>query len=703
PLFCLHFGRVEPRSIIFMNISYNWLKELIDIDLPPKLLAEQLTLVGLELDGLHQIGEDHIFDIEVTSNRGDCLSHLGVAREISAFSDKDVISPHSRNEQPDTNDPNLVKIESPDACLRFTARIIRDVKIGPSPKWLVERLEAIGERSINNAADISNFVMHELGQPMHVFDLNKVEGRSIIVRYAKSGEKITTLDEVERELSTSMVVVCDKSKPLAVGGVMGGFDSGVTDDTTDILLEVAYFDRDNIRETSRALNLSTEASYHFERGVDIENLVKASNRAAELICELAGGTAAEFVDVYPTKAAATEIEAPCLKDEVRRLSGLDVEDAEISRILSKLGLEKLSETKYKSPTWRHDLAIDEDLVEEVVRIVGYDKVGEELPYALSAGEYQPSEIRKRKLRQTLASIGFDEGLSYSFIDERHDQIFEIVPGVIGGDEIAPFISIKDPIIEGSSRMRPTLLPGLLSSARVNFNHQNRNLKLYEIGKVFANSGSEVDLPDEVELMGLLITGELFTVNAGVSAHTNDFFDLKGAIDSAIDSLNAAPLLYKSADIKHLQKGQSAELFFEDKKVGFAGLLNDEITASYKFRQNVFVAEIALQTILEAGELPSNYQPLPVFPGVTRDISMQIKRTLSFDDVKEAIREMNFELCRNVEFADVFEGKGLPDDERSLTIRLEYRSDERTLTEEEVEKIHEQILSGLKVTLGIRQR
>ncbi len=686
-----------------MKISYNWLKELIDIELAPEKLAEKLTLVGLELDAIQQISDDHIFDIEVTSNRGDCLSHLGVAREISAFSDKTINMPRSKSDRPETGSTELVTIKCPDFCHRFTARIIRNVKIGPSPKWLVERLEAIGERSINNAADISNYVMHELGQPMHVFDLNKLDGNSIVVRFARSDEKIITLDEVERPLSTSMVVVCDINNPVAIGGVMGGFNSGVTDETTDILLEVAYFDRDNIRETSRELNLSTEASYHFERGVDIENLVAASNRAAELLCELAGGTAEDFVDVYPTQFSRTEIEAPNLRDEVKRLSALEIEESEISRIMKKLGLEGISKTKYLSPTWRHDLAIDEDLVEEVVRITGYDKIGEELPFALAAGEYQPAETRKRILRQTLANIGFDEALSYSFIDARHDETFKIVSGVLDMTETDPFVSINDPIIEGSSRMRPSLLPGLLNSIRVNFNHQNRTLKLYEIGKVFGNSQTESRLPNERELMGIIITGNSFVANAGLNAPTFDFFDLKGSLEASMNAIGSRPITYKNAELKHLRSGQSAELFLGDDSIGYAGLLNEEISAAHKFKQPVFVAEVDLQKILEAGQLPSTYRPLPIYPVVTRDVSVQIKRSVSFDEVKRTIDAMGFELCRSVEFADVFEGQGLPDDERSLTIRIQYRSAIRTLTEDEVERVHEQILSGLEVTLGVKQR
>ncbi len=684
-----------------MKISYQWLKDLIDVDLSPDDLAEKLTLVGLELDGKHEVGDDFILDIETTSNRGDCLSHLGVAREISVFSNKDLnLNDLSLAE---TLNENLVTIQDADLCHRFTARIIKNVKIAPSPDWLVKRLEAIGERSINNVADITNYVMHELGQPMHAFDLNKLSGNKIVVRRAKSGEQITTLDEIERKLDQSMLMICDAEKPVAVGGVMGGFDSSITEDTTDVLLEVAYFDRDSIRQTSRKLNLTSEASYHFERGVDIENLIRASDRATNLICELAGGTAGDFADVYPTKFVQNEIKAENLKAEVKRLSGLDVEQSEIERILAKLGIKKINETTYLSPTWRHDLAIDEDLVEEVVRIVGYDKIGEELPYALSSGEYQPTENRKRNLRRTLAVLGFDEAISYSFIDSKHDEVFEISPNLIEEELDETFVSIKDPIIEGATRMRPSLLSGLLEAVRVNFNQKNKIIKLFEIGKVFAKTKSENGLPKEKELLSIVVTGNENFEQKTLSTRELDFFDLKGALDASLDAVKLPALEYSASDAKHLQSGQSAETFFNGQSVGRLGKLDSEIAAKYKFKQPVYIAEIDLQTLLENADKPAFYQPLPIYPSVIRDVSLLTKRSLSYDEIRKSITSQNFELCRNVNFVDVFEGKGMADDERSITIRLEYRSDERTLTEEEVESVHQQILGNLESNLNVKQR
>lgn len=692
-----------------MNISYNWLKDLIDIYLPADELGLALTRVGLAVEGVHPHGKDFVFDIDLTSNRPDCLSHLGVAREIAAITgarSKQTPQAETSIEMPlpPVLAGEVVVVESPQLCHRFTARIIRSVKIGPSPQWLVDRLEAIGERSINNVADITNFVMHELGQPMHSFDLDKLAEGRIVVRAAKSDEAITTLDEVERKLDDSMLMICDAEKPVAVGGIMGGLDSSITDGTTNVLLEVAYFDRANIRATSRKLGLATEASYRFERGVDINNLKAASDRATQLIVELAGGEAEEFIDVYPTPYHPREVRSPDVPTAVKRLTGLDVEEGECLRILTALGIREneLASKLFAVPSWRHDIAIEEDLVEEVARHVGYENIKEELPPAFSAGEYQLAEARKRRLRSTLSDNGFDEAIGYSFIDAKHDGVFATVPGLVNENLSDPYVTLQDSVIEGAVRMRPTLLPGMLDAIRLNLNHRRRDIKLFEIGKTFAAIG-DGELPVERELLAIAMSGGELNEGREMPARPSDLYDAKGAIEAALETVGVSSEGFGADEIKHLRKGQSAAILYHGEKIGSLGRLNEEIASNYKFRQPVYVAEIDLQRILAQPVEPVRYTPLPRFPSIVRDVSFAVNRDVTFSAVRSAITDQNIKQCRSVGFVDIFEGKGLGENERSLTIRIEYQSDDRTLTEEEIEPIHRGIVESVEASLKIHQR
>jgi len=693
-----------------MNISYNWLRELVDFDLPVEVLAKKLTSVGLAVEGIHAAGDDFIFDIDLTSNRPDCLSHLGIAREVAAVTgsklkatDVQVTTIGEMAGATSQNHP-LVIIEDADLCHRFTARIIRDVKVGPSPEWLVRRLESIGERSINNVADVTNYVMHELGQPMHAFDLDKLVGNRIVVRRGRTGESITTLEEVERKLDESMLAICDAEKPVAIAGIMGGASSGIGDSTTNVLLEVAYFKRENIRQTSRKLTLSTEASYRFERGVDIENLTRASNRATDLVCQLAGGRPAEFVDVYPTPRAPVEVISSNISTATKRLTGLAISNVECHRVLNSLGIRKEEGVdRYVSPSWRYDIAIEEDLVEEVARLSGYDSITDELPPAFGAGEYQASETRKKLLRRALVDLGFDEAISYSFIDTSFDGVFELVPQLVDERCEEKFVTLQDSVIEGATRMRPSLLPGLLEAIRLNLNHQRRNLRLFEIGRVFAQAASEHGLPIEREQFALAITGAEIIEGKAAPIRELDFYDAKGAVEAALDAVGSGHAQFTAADVKHLRRGQAAAVSVAGETVGFIGRLSEDISAAYKFKQPVFLAEIDLQKILRLEPATVAYRPLPKYPGIVRDVSLLTRRDVSFADIQRAIEEQRFELVRGVQYVDTFEGKGVEEGSRSLTIRLEFRSDERTLVESEIEELNRRIIGSLEEQLGIRQR
>src|SRR6266852_6174738 len=413
-----------------MLISYNWLRELTGTKLDPQDVGDRLTNVGLAVDVVEARGDDQVLDVEVASNRPDCLSHVGVARELAVIENSQVSIPQSQvpKTQGKPAEISAVEIRDPDLCPRYAARVVRGVKIAPSPDWLVKKLEAIGQRPINNFADITNYVLHELGQPLHAFDLAKLTDHRIVVRRAAKNEVIKTLDGVERKLDGEMLVIADAKRPVAVAGVMGGEDSEISNTTTDVLIESAYFDPASVRRTAKLLGLHTEASHRFERGTDLEGVLWAQERCVALICEIAGGGATEdALDVYPKVKAPTSVELR--PKRIKAITALQVAPDEIKRILTALGFvlrtDDASRLIFNIPSWRRDVAIEEDLVEEVARHTGYDKIATALPPASLAGEYHSSESQKRALRLALAARGFDEAIDLSFIAATND--FELIP------------------------------------------------------------------------------------------------------------------------------------------------------------------------------------------------------------------------------------------------------------------------------------
>jgi phenylalanyl-tRNA synthetase beta chain len=708
-----------------MNISYNWLRELAGIEAEPRELARRLTMAGLAVDAVHEAGDDFVLDIDLTSNRPDCLSHLGVAREAAALTRAELRPPDTEALPAEGRAESLthVEIEDPELCPRYAARVVRGVRVGPSPEWLAGRLQAIGQRPINNVADATNFVMHELGQPLHAFDLSTLAERRIVVRRARAGEKLRTLDGVERTLDAEMLVIADASRAVAVAGVMGGEETEISDGTTDVLIESAYFDPASVRRTSKALGLQTEASYRFERGTDYEGVRRAQDRCVALICQLAGGTATEdAVDVYPRKLSRPSV--TLRPQRVKELTGLDVPVEECARILSALGFVPegfdgsqpacATDTREDSgltfgvPSWRTDVALEEDLVEEVARHFGYEKIEEALPASGVAGEYLPGDERRRAARHTLTAQGLSEAVNFSFIDAAHDGRFELLPELPPGDaDAAAFVALSNPIVEGSTRMRPTLLPGLLDAARRNFNHGTRNVRLFEMGRVFASSGDDdstrhVTRPLEVEAFALLLTGEA-SEEGRATGRELDFYDLKGAFEAAAEALGAAGLSFEAAAVRHLREGQSARVSAGGRSLGTLGRLSEEVAAEYKFRQPVYVAEVNLGALLEAGAAPVRYAPLPRFPSVVRDISLLAPRDSSFGGMRRSVLDLGIEECRAVRLVDVYEGPNLPEGKRSVTLRVEYRADDRTLRDEEVDAVHARVVAALESGFGSQLR
>ncbi|HVS20561.1 MAG TPA: phenylalanine--tRNA ligase subunit beta, partial [Pyrinomonadaceae bacterium] len=577
-----------------MLISYNWLRELTGTKLKPQDVRERLTNVGLAVDAVEERGEDFVLDVEVASNRPDCLSHVGVARELAVIEKSQVSSLKSQVSKTEGRSIEYaaVEINDPDLCPRYAVRIVRGVKIAPSPDWLAQRLETLGQRPINNVADITNYVLHEMGQPLHAFDLAKLEENRIVVRRATKGEVLKTLDGVERKLDGEMLVIADAKRAVAVAGVMGGEDTEISNTTTDVLIESAYFDPASVRRTARLLGLHTEASHRFERGADIDGVLRAQERCASLICEIAGGVATEdSIDAYPNKIAQRV--AGLRPERVEALTGLRVEQDEMLRILAALGFvlgkSESKQLSFTIPSLRHDVAIEEDLIEEIARHTGYEKIGTALPPSTLAGEYHTTEELKRALRRALAAASFDEAINFSFTQPTDE--FELIPAFAGrGPESQA--TLKNPIIEEASRMRQTLLLGLLNSIRHNLNQGIRDVCLFEMGRVFAVS-KPGELPEEREALALVATGGAMKASQVQAERDCDFYDLKGALESAVEATNVPPLNFEGASVKHLRAGQSAALSIGEVGVGSIGRLAETIGTEYKFKQPVFVAEIDL--------------------------------------------------------------------------------------------------------------
>jgi len=684
-----------------MFISYHWLCELTGTTRSPEEVRDRLTNVGLAVDAVESRNDDSVLDVEVPSNRGDCLSHIGIAREL-AVSDKSKLQlPTSEvtNTNGQTSEFTAVEISDPDLCPRYAARVVRGVKIAPSPEWLTRKLEAIGQRPINNVADITNYVLHEMGQPLHAFDLAKLDENRIVVRRAAPGEKIKTLDGIERELDKEMLVIADARKPVAVAGVMGGEESEISDSTTDVLIESAYFNPASVRRTARKLGLQTEASHRFERNTDPDGVLRAQQRCVALICEIAGGVAtADALDVYPKRFASKPVSLR--PAQVEAITSLKVDETEMKRILTGLGFSQISDDgpalTYQIPSWRHDVAIEADLVEEIARHTGYDNIKLALPPAQSAGEYHPAETRKRKLRRALAALGYDEAISFSFIEATRE--FESIPTFRQREAI----TLTNPIIEEASSMRQTLLPGLLNSIRHNLNQGLRDICLFETGRAFAASPDR-QLPQEREVLALAATGGVMEAERAEPARQLDFFDVKGALEAAVDAMNLPPLTFAAADVKHLRAGQSAIVLAGGAEVGTIGRLEEAITGSYKFRQPVYVAELDLSAMFEMPGRPVLYSRLPRFPAIVRDVSLLVDRSVSVGQLIGAAEAQQANYFAGVSFVGTYEGGGIADDKRSATLRFEYRADERTLRDEEVDAVHWPIVEALKEKFGAETR
>ena len=681
-----------------MKISYNWLGELVQLTLAPRELAEKLTMVGLAVDSVDRLGDDHIFEFDLTSNRPDALSHVGVAREAALVCGTSLIRSETRLEESGETiaSTTSVEIQAPDLCPRFTARVVRGVKVGPSPKWLADRLESIGQRSVNNIADVTNYVMFEMGQPTHAFDLNLLHERRIIVRRPLPGEQLTTLDGFTRELAPEHLVIADAERAVAVAGVMGGEETEINSQTTDVLIESAYFNPASIRATARTLGLDTEASYRFARGADFNAQLRASARVAELIVKVAGGRILKgFIDVYPSPITRDAI--GLRESRVERLTGLKVEIEAASAILVALGFEVDLNRQERflratQPSFRVDVFREEDLVEEVARHTGYDLVDTTLPAWSGQGSYLTGDQRRRNLRRALTAIGFDEAISFSFVNGDRDRLFRKF-------ETTPVLA--NPIDSNQNEMRGSLVTGLLDAVQHNFNQGCRDVRLFELGRVFESRG-ESERPHERELLALAMTGATIPDNWR-DVRPVEFYDLKGAVEVAASALHVSDFTIERASVEYLHPGQSAVLIRDGEEVARFGRLHPRVASLYKFRQPVFVGEIEFSKLLSIPADQVRYSALPRLPSATRDVSALVPDSVMWGEIENAVLGLGISELALVRVFDMYRGKGMPDGFHSLAFRATYRAEGRTLTDEEIAASHERIRQLLVERFGAQLR
>ena len=701
-----------------MKVVYDWLKDFVDVNATVQELASRIALHGTNVASVEAHPLGGVIDAEVTSNRPDCLGVYGVAREVSAIYKvplKPVSPKPAESSAGKASDAVSVKIEVPELCGRFTARVIRGVKIQPSPAWLRERLEAAGVASISNVVDATNYVMLELGHPLHAFDYDLVRDHTIVVDRAKTKEKIKTLDGIERELDPAICMISDGdgSRAVGIGGIMGGGETEISFATKNVLIECAWFEPVAIRRAARFLKLHTEASTRFSRGADPEMAELASRRCAELILQLAGGELLSgVVDVYPGKRTAKKI--TITRAEILRVMGADVPDKEIESILGALGFAAvrvdqnrgqlgsiLAAWECTQPSWRADVEREIDLIEEVARIYGLDKFAPRLPAARHGAARLPHYEAESRLRERLIGLGYREIVTIPHVAEDRDALFR-PEGIIPA-------RLLNPLSEEASLLRSNGSVSMAAAIEWNLNHGQRNVRLFEIGRHYrfasqASSSGSAIAPVESLFLTLGATGEARPQGLYDSARPFAFADLKGDLD-AIGEVGGG-FRWNGGGSDSLHAAKRGRILLGENELGSAGQLAKRIADKLKFRQDVFLAELVLGPLYcmyYGVKNARRYEPLPRFPAIERDFSLLLADGVSFSEAVKAIRALNISEISSVEAADLFRGKNVPTGKYSLMVRVTFQSREATLTDAQVSEYSSKIIAALESSVGAQLR
>jgi phenylalanyl-tRNA synthetase beta chain len=691
-----------------MKLVYDWLKEFAQISASPEELRARFSLSGTAVDSIEPSPAGPVLDVELTANRGDCMSHHGLAREAAALYNVPLRTPapELREASDATAAAVRVEIESPEMCGRYTARVLRGVKIGPSPDWIRQRLEAIGQSSINNVVDATNYVMFELGHPLHAFDLDTVAEKRIVVRRARAGETIRTLDGLERKLSAETCVIADARRAVAIGGVMGGAETQISAGTRNILLECAWFEPVSLRRTSKRLGLRTEASQRFERGADPEMAELASRRCAELILQIAGGEVlADVVDVYPVKPRIVKLELT--RRELLRILGADVPDRDIEQILKSLGFEPvrvdssrgsagslMAAWESRRPTWRSDVTREVDLIEEVARQYGLERFPARLPAAKQPAARRAHAEDEDQLRALLVGLGYREIVTITHVDAERDAIFRAA-------DTTP-VRIANPIAEDASLLRSTGAVTMTAAIEWNLNHGQRNVRLFEIGRRYAWNGAA---PMETRILTLGATGAAREKSIVEGEREFGFEDLKGDLEHAGEL--AGGFGWTAGGPTWLETRSAATIAITEGNavLGCAGQLARQVAERLKIRQDVFLAELALDPLYAAygaARARRRYRPIARFPAVERDFSLLLADGTAFGTLANAIRGLEIAEIARVDALDLFRGKGVPQGQHSLLIRVTFQSYDATLTDAHMAEASARIVKALE-SLGAKLR
>ena len=723
-----------------MRIDPKWLREFVDIKVADRQLADDLTLSGVAVESVKEVDGRLLFEMEIGTNRPDAMCHYGVARECSAIYDIDLkpITPKLPKAQPATK-PFPIEIEDPEGCKRYTARVLRGVKIGPSPAAILERLKIDDHGGVSNAVDASNYTLMEMGHPTHAFDLDKLEGGKIVVRRARQGESIKTLDGIERKLDAEDLVIADAVRPVALAGVMGGLDTAISARTKNILIESAWFDPVSIRKTARRQGMHTDASHIFERGADWGATPLACDHVAELILQTAGGELeGEAVDAVAGHVLRHGVWLR--RSEVLRHLGQEIPDKTIERILRRLGFKaefvkgeipeelrnagagepretraaiiqsmvqatglapaKVTELIAASknwtpgwmvalPTWRLDIEREIDLIEEIARIYGYNKFENRLPSFSGEVVELPNAAKEARVRSELLALGYNESISSTFISPADARAFS---------SAAP-VMLANPLSEEQSAMRTSLLPGMLAMLAWNLNRGTSDVRLFEAGHIFELSGEK---SEERRVLSMGATGNAVEASVHTAPRAYSFFDLKGDIETLLGSFELHNTYFDALTPDYFHPGRSARAVADGTTVAQFGQLHPDVAAARKIKQEIFVAEVYLDRLYALGLHTPRFQPLSKFPAVDRDFSFLFPERVSFEQILNAVLGLNITAMQSFRPVEIFRGGTVPAAQYSVLLRAEFQSPDRTLRDDEVAQWSAQIINALE-RLGGTQR